>query len=239
MKNIKIALLISALLVLIANNLYAKEVTILYTGGTHAMLYPCNCPIQADGGIARRSTLIGELRTKHPGLLLLDCGSFTAGGLMDVYSQNTQLDMQRSETNLRAMELMQYDAVGISPDEFNFGKEFLLKNAKKTNPAFLSANLDTHKLLPYIIKDAGGVKIGIIGLTGLSASLKAEGLKINEPTKAIRGLIRGLKKQGVEVVVLLSTLGEKEDLKLISKVNGIDILFIGQSPQKADSRTFR
>ncbi|MDP2043644.1 MAG: hypothetical protein Q8K15_00570, partial [Candidatus Omnitrophota bacterium] len=118
---------------------YAKEVTILYTGQTHAMLYPCSCPIQQDGGVARRATLIKELRKKHPGLLLLDCGSFTAGGLMDEYTQNSRLDMQRTEVNLKAMDLMRFDALAVGPEEFNFGKDFLLKNAKKTAPAFLSA----------------------------------------------------------------------------------------------------
>ena len=236
MKRIKIALFIFSFLLLMVNILYAKDITIIYTGQTHAMLYPCSCPIRQDGGISRRATLVKELRKKYPGLLLLDCGSFTAGGLMDEYTQSTQLDMQRSQVNFQAMELMRYDAVGISPDEFNFGKEFFLKNAKLTNPAYVSANLDTEKVVPYIIKDVDGVKIGIIGLTALSANPKAEGLKINEP-KDTGKLINLLKKDGVQVVILLSTLGEKEDLKLISKVKGIDVLFVGQNPLKSDSLT--
>jgi hypothetical protein len=236
MKPVKIILFIFILSIFIVNILYAKDITIIYTGQTHAMLYPCSCPIRQDGGISRRATLVKELRKKYPGLLLLDCGSFTAGGLMDEYTQNTQLDMQRSEVNFKAMELMQYDAVGISPDEFNFGKDFFLKNAKLTNPAYLSANLDTDKVVPYIIKEVSGVKIGIIGLTGLSAHLKAEGLKINQP-KETGELISRLKKEGVQIIILLSTLGEKEDLKLISKVGGIDLLFSGQNPLKTDALT--
>lgn len=215
---------------------YAKEVTILYTGQTHAMLYPCSCPVQQDGGIARRATLVKELRKKHPGLLLLDCGSFTAGGPMDEYAQNSQLDMRRTEVNLKAMELMRFDALAVGSEEFNFGKDFLLRNAKKTAPAFLSANLDTDKVVPYIIKDVDGVKIGIIGLTGLSASQKAEGLKINAP-EVIGSLLNQIRKQGAEVIILLSTLGEEEDLALISKVKGIDIVFIGYAPAKDNLKT--
>jgi len=218
------------------SNLYAKEAIILYTGQTHAMLYPCSCPIETDGGIARRSTLVKELRQKHPGLLLLDAGSFTAGGVMDEYTQNTKLDMQRSEVNLRAMELMRYDAVCVGPDEFNFGKDFFLKNARKSNPAFLSSNLDSNKVLPYIIKESGGVKIGIIGLTGLEAGRKSEGLKIS-PGAPVSGLIAKLRKEGVEVVIVLSTLGEQEDMKLISQAKGIDILFVGHNPAPGQTQT--
>ena len=231
MKRIKNALFIFFFIVLTADILSAQEITVLFSGQTHAMLYPCSCPIQADGGIARRGTLVKELRKKYPALLLLDCGSFTAGGLMDEYTQSTPLDMQRSEVNYKAMELMQYDAASISPDEFNFGKEFFLKNAKQANPAYLSANLDSDKVLPYIIKDVAGVRIGIIGLTALSANQNSEGLKINPPGE-VGELVSRLKKEGAQVVILLSTLGEKEDLKLISKVKDIDIIFVGYHPIK-------
>ena len=216
--------------------MYAKDVIVLYTGQTHAMLYPCSCPIRQDGGIARRATLVKELRKKYPELLLFDCGSFTAGGQMDEYTQNIQLDMQRSEVNYKALELMQYDAVGIGPNEFNFGRDFFLKNAKKNNPVYLSANLDTDKVIPYIVKDSDGVKIAIVGLTGLSANQKAEGLKIGAASQ-ISELVSRLKSSGVQVLILLSTQGESEDLKLISKVKGIDIIFVGDRPLKDEALT--
>jgi len=236
MKSVKIAALMISFLVLTAGCLYAKDVTIVYSGQTHAMLYPCSCPIRQDGGISRRATLVKELRKKYPQLLLLDCGNFTAGGQLDEYTQNIQLDMQRSEVNYKALELMQYDVVGVGSDEFNFGKDFFLKHAKKTNPAYLSANLDTDKVVPYIIKDCDGVKIAIMGLTGLFASQKAEGLKISAPTQ-INELVNRLKSTGVGVFVLLSTQGESEDLKLISKIKGIDIIFVGEKPTEEQTLT--
>jgi len=236
MRNTRTAFLISGFLFLMVNISNAKDITIVYPGQTHAMLYPCSCPIEQDGGVARRATLIKELRKTDPELLLLDCGGFTAGGSMDEYTLEPRLDLQRSLVNLKAMELMRYDVVGISPDEFNFGKEFFLKNARTANPAFLSSNLESEKIVPYIIKDIKGVKIGIIGLTGLSANKKAEGLKISEPKK-IEGLINRLKKKGAGVIVLLSNLGENEDLKLISEVKGIDIFFIGGNPIEKESLT--
>jgi hypothetical protein len=200
------------------------------------MLYPCSCPLQQDGGVGRRATLVKELRKKNPQLLLLDCGNFTAGGLMDEYTQSVQLDMARSQVNYKSMELMKYDAVAIGSDEFNFGKDFFLKNVKKNNPVYLSANLETENVIPYIVKDVQGVKVGVIGLTGLSAHQKTEGLKINEPKK-IAELISLLKKDGIAVIILLSTLGEQQDLKLILETKGIDILFVGQKPLKDEALT--
>ena len=236
MKKAKITLMILGFLALIAGISEAADVTVIYSGQTHAMLYPCSCPIRQDGGIKRRATLVKELRKKYPEMLLVDCGNFTAGGQLDEYTQNTHLDMQRSAVNYQALELMGYDAVGVGPDEFNFGKDFFLKHAKKTTPAYLSANLDTDQVLPYLIKDCNGQKLALIGLTGLSTSQKAEGLKINLP-ETIGGLIARLKNEGAQVVILLSTQGEEDDLKLISKVKGIDLILVGHNPLKEEALT--
>ncbi|HNW39047.1 MAG TPA: hypothetical protein PL125_00475 [Candidatus Omnitrophota bacterium] len=237
MRNIKNIIVIFSFFFFGISVLCAEEVTVVYSGQTHSMLYPCSCPIAQDGGIARRGTLIKQLRKKSPDLLLLDCGSFTAGGLMDEYTQNAQLDLQRSEVNYRALELMHYDAVGISPDEFNFGREFFLKNAKKSKPAFLSVNLDSDKVVPYIIKNSGTTKIAIVGLTGLLASQRAEGLKISPPDKLVSALVDRLKNEGTQIIILLSTQGEIRDLKLIAQTKGIDIVFVGYQPKKEEAIT--
>jgi hypothetical protein len=218
-----------------ALNCFAKEITILYTGETHAMLYPCNCPIEPDGGIARRAALIKQLRKDNTDSLFLDSGGFFAGGLMDEYTQNTQLDTQRTSVNLKAMELMQYDAVSIGDDEFNFGKEFLLENMTKTKVPFLSCNIQSEQFKPYLIKEIAGTKIGIIGVTTLYAQQKAGGLKFIEPKLAIKQVVQDLKSKGANIIILLSHLGESDDLKLIKEIEGIDILILGHSRSKEES----
>ncbi|MBI4972279.1 MAG: metallophosphatase [Candidatus Omnitrophica bacterium] len=216
------------------SNCYSKEITILYTGETHAMLYPCHCPKEPDGGIARRVTLVKELRKKYPHLLLLDSGAFFAGGLMDEYTQNTELDKARTQVSLKAMALMQYDAANIGDDEFNFGRDFLEENTVNSKVAFLSLNVKSEKFLPYIIKEIDGIKIAIMGVAPLSAIPKAGGLKFIEPKIAVKNTVAELKKKSVNLIVLLSRLGESDDLALIEEVKGIDILISGHSRNKED-----
>jgi len=217
-----------------AFNCYAKEITIIYTGDTHAALYPCNCPIERDGGLARRATLINQLKKDNPNTLVLDAGRFFAGGALDEYTQNTELDMQRTQVNLRAMELMKYDAVAVSDDEFNFGREFLQDSIEKSSLVFLSCNLKAKRVLPYIIKDVGGVKIGIISVTGLSARQKAGGLEIPEPGIAVKKGVQELKKQGAQVIVLLSNLEEDQTQGLLKELPEINIVVMGRSHIKKD-----
>ena len=219
-------------LFIFSQSTYAKEITILYTGSTHAMIYPCSCPIEPDGGLARRATLIKELKRKYPGALVLDSGNFFAGGLLDEYTQNTQLDMQRTLVNLKATELMKYDALTLGDDEFNFGGEFLEKNITKTGLVFLSCNIKDIKASPYIIKEFLGLKIGIIGVTNLSAMQKAGGIKFIDPKIAINQSVTELKNKGAAIVVLLSNLGESQDLSLLENIKGIDIIIDGYERSK-------
>jgi hypothetical protein len=221
---------------------YAKEITIIYTGETHAMLYPCSCPIEPDGGIARRATLIKEIRAKDPNAILLDSGSFFAGGPMDEYTQNTQADMERTRVNLKAMELTKYDALAIGDDEFNFGRKFFQENICKTNLNFLSCNISDPNaqaksglIKPYLIKEVLGAKIGIIGVNTPLAAQKAEGFNFTEPKLAVANAIKELRKNNVNIIVLLSHLGENEDLDLINDVQGVDILIVGHNRSRPES----
>jgi len=238
-KTLFIFLLLVTRYSLLATNISAQEITILYTGETHAMLYPCNCPKEPDGGVARRAALIKQLKKDNPDTLVLDSGGFFSGGLQDEYTQNTALDMQRAQVNLKAMELMQYDAVAIGDDEFNFGREFLQENIMKTNLVFLSCNIsdagrNPALFRPYIIKEVAGKRIGIIGVTTLLAMQKASGIKFIEPRLAVKEAVSELKKNNTDIIILLSHLGESEDLNLIKDVEGIDILIVGHSRMKED-----
>jgi len=224
-------LILAALLVLSLSlrrgSALAGEVVILYTGQTHAMLYPCSCPKEPDGGIARRVGLIRQLKKKFPNALLLDAGEFFAGGVMDEYSQNAELDKRRSLLNLAAMGLAGYDAAAISGDEFNFGGDFLRKNIASTKINFLSANLAIEGFRPYLIKDAGGLLVGITAVTSLAAAQKAGALAITEPKKAVAEAVAALKNSGADIIVLLSGLGADLDKDLLNCVPGIDIVISG------------
>jgi 5'-nucleotidase len=213
----------------------AKEITILYTGDTHAMIYPCNCPLEPDGGVARRATLVKQLRKSYPETLLLDAGGFFAGGLMDEYTQNIELDIKRTLVNIKAMELMRYDAIAVGDDEFNFGKDFFQKNLldHKKIP-LLSCNFKSGKVLAYVIKELSGVKIGVMAVSTLLAAQKGEGLEFEVPIVAVRRTLEELRKKGVNITILLGHLSESEESVLLNEVKDIDIYISGHHRAKEE-----
>ncbi|MFH1397143.1 MAG: metallophosphatase [Candidatus Omnitrophota bacterium] len=211
---------------------FAEEITLLYTGETHSMLYPCSCPIESDGGVARRASRIKEIRAKNANTLVLDSGGFFASGLTDEYTQNTDLDKKRTRVNLKSLELMKYDALNLGDNEFNFGREFLQQAIKETKVNFVSSNLKLDNVLPYVIKELAGVKIGIIGVAPVSIAPKTGGLDIADPGTKVKQVVDELKSKSVDIIILLSQLGEDEDVRLIKNVPGIDVVIIGHSRLK-------
>ncbi|MFA5004928.1 MAG: hypothetical protein WC561_02220 [Candidatus Omnitrophota bacterium] len=234
----RILIICSAFLFCASAALYAQEVTILFTGLTNAALYHCNCPIQADGGLSRRATFVKEARKAKPDLLLLDCGNFTAGGLMDEYSQTAQLDMLRTRINLKAMETMRYDFAAIGPDDLNLGEEFLTSNTRGSSIKFISYNLHIGNIVSSLTREVGAVKIGLLGLTGELVGKKHALLKPVD-ARLLQKKISRLKAKGAQVVIVISTLGETEDLKLLERVKGVDVLFAGGIPAKGSKLFYK
>ncbi len=226
--RIKFAVGLMALLVLGLNvNCFAEDVTLVLVGQTHAMLYHCSCPVEPDGGIARRATLIQQLRKNNPNVLLVDSGSFFAGGPMDQDSQGQELDQMRTALHLKAMDLMGYDAASLSPDEFNFGKIFLEKNIAKTGIKFLGANIVSDKVAPYLVKRFGKTQVGVIGLVNPLINSKIQDLKITEPQGALKKAVSGLKKLNVDLIVLISGLNEDQNKALLSENPEVNVLIEG------------
>jgi len=208
---------------------YAEEIKIVFSGQAYAMLYPCSCPMAPNGGVARRATLIKKLRATgavagvtSSNVLVVEAGSSMASGRQDQYSQNYESDKRRTEAYLQSLTSMGYDALLVSGQESVFGAEFL--KSYKDMP-FVSSNTEG-VARPYIIKSVGSVKVGILGLTDIS--VVSRGLaEWKAPISVLEQLVSELKKQGVSIIVLLSSLQPAEDQELLRNVKGIDVVING------------
>jgi len=211
-----------------AFNCSAEEITIFYTAETHGMIYHCNCPVEPDGGVSRRATLLNQLKATYPNSLTVEGGSFFAGGLQDTYTQNTLLDMLRSQINLKSMEIIGYDAVAIGPDEFNFGLDFFLEQINNSKLKFVSSNIIFDKpqkaVAPFIIKEVANVKCGIIGLSSNLVRQKEATISVTDPVRAVKQSIQQLKSQQADLIIVLSNLTPAEEDELLSKVGDIDVV---------------
>ncbi len=123
---------------------------------------------------------------------------------------------------------MGYTALCVGKRDLAGSTMFLLEETMKRGLMPLSSNLrykGKAVFEPYGIFEVNSVKVGVLAVTspGLSQRTKADGVEVLDPSARLKSLIPELKNR-VDVIVLLSNLGEFEDRKLASTVDGIDVI---------------
>ena len=223
-----------------------RQLYILHTSDTHSRIDPIE-PQAADphagqGGIVRRSTFVNAYRQEHPTMLLLDCGDFSQG--------TPYYNMFQGELEVRAMNLMGYDAVTIGNHEFDFGLDNMARLYRMADFPVVCANYDvTGTVLeglvqPYVVVEREGVRIGIFGvgprLEGLVQADKCEGIDYTDPSTAAQAVVDRLRgDEHCDVVICLSHLGildhDAEDVNgefdntLAQRTSGIDLILGGHT----------
>ena len=226
--------LCAAFMAIIAQSSRAQT-HLLFTSDTQGHVGPCqSCPgAHGLGSLARRTTLINQLRAKEPGLLLLDAGNALFGD---------ESMPSGGKVIAAAYDAMGYDAANIGYRDFRLGKAATLASLDGAKFVPLSANLldaQTGQLLfkPYIVKQAGAEKIAIIGATESPAALailpelgkQLDGVKIQFPAEALAAIVPKAKAEASRVVLLYygSTAGIAPIRKQFD--HSIDLILLGGS----------
>ncbi len=120
---------------------------------------------------------------------------------------------------------MNYDAVAVGPYDLSAGVDFIEKSDGQTFP-WISANIyyadNASVFSPFIIKEIGGVKIGIIGLTNPSASLPPN-LHFADWQDVLPPLVQTLTKK-CDHIILLSNLANADNYLIAKECPGIDMI---------------
>lgn len=127
--------------------------------------------------IYRAGAYVKNVRENNDNVILLDSGGSLAGSLEAYYY--AIVAPYKRHPMVKLMNDMQYDASGVSPDDFKFGLSFLTRSVSLARFQWLSANIEysltkePYFSTPYVIKQYDNVRIAIVGLT-------ADGLMKNE-----------------------------------------------------------
>lgn len=220
-----------------------RHITILHTNDTHSHVEPFepNHNRYANkGGVARRATLVEQVRQENPNTLLLDAG--------DIFQGTPYFNFFGGALEFKLMSMLKYDVATIGNHDFDNSIDGLYKQLPNAKFDFVSANydfkntvLDTH-VKPYkiIIKD--GIKIGIFGLgvelEGLVDKRMYKETKYLDPVEITQQITDELKNEKkCDLIICLSHLGyyyknnpEKiSDLNLAKVTKNIDLIIGGHT----------
>lgn len=218
------------------------KLTILHTNDTHGNLFPFNyadppdpnsqqadLPLRRNiGGIARRATLVKQLRSGFGTTWVVDVGDFMDGTAFSVE--------YRGEADVAAMNALGYTIGTHGNHEFNNTRAQWQKLVQMAQYQVVCANVvdATTKqplMRPYEILDVEGARIAVFGLVTESTRgypATREGVEILDATATARELVPKLHQQA-DIVILLSHLGVEVDKRLAREVPGIDVIVGGHS----------
>lgn len=221
-----------------------KELYILQTSDTHSRIEPIPAqtadPAAGMGGVVRRATFVKDFRNEHPDVLLFDCGDISQG--------TPYYNLFKGEVEIKAMNLMKYDAMTIGNHEFDFGLENMARLFRMADFPVVCANYEVKGTVlegivkPYVVLERSGLRIGVFGISpkleGLVQADKCEGVVYKDPVATAQQMADLLKeKEHCDVVVCLSHLGiqpgadasEEYDNNLVAKTRNIDIILGGHT----------
>ena len=193
------------------------------------------------GGAGQLTTIINRERkeTQEAGdhFLLVDAGDMAMGTPVS--------GMFKGEPVIEVMNQQKYDAATIGNHEFDWGLEPLKNMIQQAKFPFVNANLTDGdgnplpRVKPFIIKDLGDVKVGIVGVitpetAQINANDETRSLKFEDPAKTLQKTIPEMKKKGADIIMVLSHLGYSDDHKLAQQVEGIDLIVGGHSHHTLD-----
>ncbi len=217
------------------------RVTILHTNDTHARIepFPENAPRYAGmGGVARRATLIRQLRAENPDSLLLDAG--------DVFQGTPYFNKFNGALDFEVMSRMGYDAATIGNHEFDNGVRGFEDVMSKAGFPFVSTNYDFGttqmglRVQKFLIRQVAGVKIGIFGLGVAFENLVLphlhRGVTYLDPVEVAAETTVHLREyHRCDMIICLSHIGYRyndnrvSDRVVAGQVDGIDLIIGGHT----------
>ncbi len=185
------------------------------------------------GGFAHLATLVKRVRANRPGALLLDGGDTWQGSGTALWTQGQDM--------VEAAKLLGVDIMTLHW-ECTYGQERVQETAEKDFAGHIeivaqnikTADFGDDVFKPYSLRDVNGVKVAVIGQAFPYTPIANPRYMVADWTFGIReeemqATVDAARAAGAAVVVVLSHNGMDVDLKMASRVRGIDAILGGHT----------
>ena len=185
------------------------------------------------GGFAHLATLVKRLKASRPGALLLDGGDTWQGSATALWTD--------AQDMVDACKLLGVDVM-TGHWEFTYGMERVKEIVEKDFKGkvdFVAQNVKTNDFgdpvfSPYTLRDINGVKVAIIGQAFPYTPIANPRYMVADWAFGIQDenmqkMVDEARGKGAQLVVVLSHNGMDVDLKMASRVRGIDAIFGGHT----------
>lgn len=212
-------------------------------GDLHGHLVP-HASVRSDaagkmeGGVARIYTLVEQIRRAHSGkTLLFNTGDTLHGGAEALFT--------KGEAMIEVLNAFRFDAYAPGNWDYVYGADKFLSYftgptpKARWNPVIANLYYDNYPGLkanngqtvapPYLIKQVGGLRVGIIGFTSDRGPQAGDqkvtaGLRFTDGKEEYAKYVEHLRAHDVDLVVVISELGLHGNLTLADAIPGVDVI---------------
>jgi 5'-nucleotidase len=188
------------------------------------------------GGLGRVLTLKKSIQQENPNTLFLMSGDTISPSVESITYKGAQM--------IEAWNTVGLDYATFGNHEFDFGPDVLKERIKESKFGWVAANVidtTTNKTFadvpPFVVREFGGVKVGIFGLVlpeTKSTSKPGANLEFRDPCETAKAMVSQLHAQGVKVVVALTHLSMRED-KEVARCADVDLIIGGHEHSLLES----
>ncbi|HEY2964323.1 MAG TPA: 5'-nucleotidase C-terminal domain-containing protein [Pyrinomonadaceae bacterium] len=187
-------------------------------------------PVDQDtrGGLARLLTLQKSIKTENPNTLFLLAGDTISPSVESITYKGAQM--------IEAWNTAGLDYATFGNHEFDFGPDVLRQRMQESKFGWIAANVIDTKTgkpfggaAPFVIREFGGVKIGIFGLVlpeTKNTSRPGPDVEFRNPCDTAKKMVSELHKRGAKVVVALTHLSMRED-KEVARCANVNLIIGG------------
>lgn len=180
------------------------------------------------GGLSPFMTLLERERAKAKHHLT------TFGG--DLISPSVISGITKGKHMIALMNALGVDIAGLGNHEFDFGKAILRQRMRESQFTWLATNALSDDGKPFgtaktlIVRDVGGLKIGMFGLLTPDTNLTlrpSEKVRFTPPVETARRSVSALRKMGADFLIAITHQYISQDRELARRVGGIGVILGG------------
>lgn len=180
------------------------------------------------GGLARVMALKKSIQNENPNTLFMMAGDTISPSVESITYKGAQM--------IEAWNVAGLDYATFGNHEFDFGPAVLNDRIKESRFKWIAANVFDTKtgqtfggVPPFVIREFGGVKIGIFGLVlpeTKTTSRPGDDVEFRDPCETAKKMVSEIHDQGAKVVVALTHLSMRED-KEVARCANVDVIIGG------------
>jgi len=197
-------------------------------------LEPCGCSKDQLGGVEHFAAYLASQASAAPSSIVLGAGPMLFLDPKLRAGDSTQ-DTWKAEAIAAAFKQMGVAAWAPGFNDWAGGSAELTRCREAAGVSLLAKNLPG--LTGTLVREAGGVKIGIVGVADPRDRTGAypEGVKPTAAVDAMKAGLAEVKAQGAQILVGLAALPKGEALRLADQIPELNVLVVGKPIEAGDA----